>query len=80
MRRFAEGLQRQGATLVRIDPRESEGPNGTIRVAMGAREVLDTLEEVRSGRASKAQRTVQTGVFLHATSSSPSARHRSGTL
>jgi len=53
VRRFGEGLQRQGATLVRINPRESDGPSGTISVAMGAREALEAIEEVRSGRASK---------------------------
>jgi len=53
VRRFGEGLQRQGATLVRINPRESDGPSGTISIAMGALAALEAIEEVRSGRASK---------------------------
>lgn len=36
VRRFGESLQRQGATLVRINPRESDGPEGTIALASGA--------------------------------------------
>ena len=36
VRRFGESLQRQGATLVRINPRESDGPDGTISLASGA--------------------------------------------
>lgn len=54
VRRFGEQLLQQGATLVRINPRESDGPTGTISVALGALAALEAIEEVRSGRASRA--------------------------
>ncbi len=43
VRHFGEELQSRGATLVRINLRESEGPSGTLSLAMRAREALETL-------------------------------------
>lgn len=45
-RRFGETLQRQGATLVRVNPREPEGPRGTISLAMGAADALAAIDAV----------------------------------
>lgn len=39
----SEGLQRSGATLIRINPREPEGPRGTISLAGGAAAELAEL-------------------------------------
>ncbi len=44
VRHFGEALQRQGATLVRINPRESDGPNGTISLASGAKAALEEID------------------------------------
>jgi hypothetical protein len=35
--------QRFGATLIRINPRESQGPAGTLSIAGGARETIETI-------------------------------------
>lgn len=43
VRNFGEELQNRGATLVRINLRESEGPDGTISLALGAREALERI-------------------------------------
>lgn len=48
VRRFAEALQERGATLVRINPRESQGTDGTISVALGAREALAQIDAALS--------------------------------
>ena len=40
VRNFGERLQTRGASLIRINLRESEGPRGTISVDLGAREAL----------------------------------------
>lgn len=44
VRHFSEALQRQGATLVRINPRESDGPSGTISLESGALAALEKIE------------------------------------
>lgn len=44
VRRQSEILQREGATLVRINPREAHGPRGTLSVPLGAREALMRLD------------------------------------
>ena len=46
VRRLSERLQRLGAALVRINPRESEGPEGTISIANGALAALLAIDEV----------------------------------
>lgn len=47
VRRFSEDLQSHGATLIRINPRDSDGPNGTISIASGAlqglRQIADAM-------------------------------------
>lgn len=43
-RRFGERLQRQGARLIRINPREADGPAGTISVAGGAADALFAID------------------------------------
>lgn len=43
VRDFGERLRNQGATLVRINLRESQGPDGTIAIDMGAREALTQI-------------------------------------
>lgn len=49
VRHFSESLQRQGATLVRINPRESIGPGGTISLEMGAKEGLMAIDGLLNG-------------------------------
>ena len=48
VRSFGERLQRQGATLVRINLRESQGPRGTIAIDKGAREALVQINQTMS--------------------------------
>ncbi|WP_373048107.1 SIR2 family NAD-dependent protein deacylase [Vulgatibacter sp.] len=43
-RRFGERLQAQGATLVRINPREAAGPEGTLSIETGAKAALEALD------------------------------------
>jgi NAD-dependent SIR2 family protein deacetylase len=45
VRMFSESLQGAGATLVRINPRDSDGPRGTISIATGA---LDGLQQIEN--------------------------------
>lgn len=45
VRRQSEQLQRMGATLIRINPRESHGPPGTISIAEGGLSSLRQLED-----------------------------------
>ena len=45
VRAFGERLRAKGASLVRINSRQSEGPAGTIRVPLGALEALQVLDE-----------------------------------
>lgn len=45
VRRMSETLQRAGADLIRINPRESEGPPGTFSVPMSALEALSVIDE-----------------------------------
>lgn len=53
VRHQCEMLQRHiGATLVRINPRESEGPAGTISIASGALAALTMIEEQLTSVAS----------------------------
>lgn len=44
VRHYGESLQTRGATLVRINSRESEGPDGTISLALGARDALEQID------------------------------------
>lgn len=45
VRRLSEALQASlGATLVRINPREPEGPPGTVEIAAGALEALEAID------------------------------------
>ena len=43
VRRRGEGLQREGATLMRINPRDGSGPPGTIHLNSGALEAMAAL-------------------------------------
>lgn len=45
VRRMSETLQRAGADLIRINPRESEGPEGTLGLPMGALEALRAIDQ-----------------------------------
>ena len=45
VRNLGEELQRSGAHLIRINPRESEGRAGTISIATGALEALRSIEQ-----------------------------------
>jgi NAD-dependent SIR2 family protein deacetylase len=45
VRHFTENLQRRGATLVRINPREADGPHGTISLETGASAGLQAIGE-----------------------------------
>ncbi|MBM73876.1 MAG: NAD-dependent deacetylase [Proteobacteria bacterium] len=46
VRRQGERLQSAGATLIRINPRESYGPKGTLSIPCGAKEGLQKIEEL----------------------------------
>ncbi len=46
IRRTSERLLHQGATLVRINVREADGPAGTISLAMGAKDALVAMTAV----------------------------------
>jgi NAD-dependent SIR2 family protein deacetylase len=43
VRRFGEQLGRQGFVHIRVNPREAEGPPGTLSLAMGARAACEVL-------------------------------------
>lgn len=45
VRRLSEQMQRFGATLVRINPREADGPPGTVSLSSGALSALQSLNE-----------------------------------
>lgn len=45
VRDFGERLKHAGAKLVRINLRESEGPNGTISLPLGARDALGQINQ-----------------------------------
>ena len=45
VRRKSHMLLEQGACLIRINPRESHGPNGTISMAMGGLQGLSLIDE-----------------------------------
>ena len=48
VRSFGERLQHAGATLIRINVRESQGPPGTISIDAGARDALLQIEQTLS--------------------------------
>ena len=48
VRDFGERLQRAGATLIRLNVRESQGPEGTISIDKGAREALTQINQTIS--------------------------------
>jgi NAD-dependent SIR2 family protein deacetylase len=50
VRRRGESLQQEGATLVRINPRESSGPTGTTSLAAGALAAITGLAKFGAGR------------------------------
>lgn len=43
VRRMSERLQQEGATLIRINPREAHGPIGTVSLLCGARDGLSRI-------------------------------------
>ena len=45
-RHFGESLQSAGATLLRINPRDSDGPEGTISIAGGAMDSLRSIDSI----------------------------------
>ena len=45
VRAFGERLHNQGAKLVRINMRDSDGPSGTISIALGARDALMQINQ-----------------------------------
>ncbi len=49
VRVHSEDLQRRGATLIRINPREAHGPPGTLSLDAGALEALTRLDALISG-------------------------------
>lgn len=51
VRTFGERLARSGATLVRVNVREPEGPPGTLSLALGAKAALLALEARVGGTA-----------------------------
>ncbi len=46
VRSFGERLQKRDATLIRVNVRESAGPNGTISIDEGAREALTKINQI----------------------------------
>ena len=48
VRMMSESLQRAGADLIRINPREAQGPVGTISIKMGALEALKAIDVILS--------------------------------
>ena len=46
VRRFSQSIQSLGATLIRINPRESFGPEGTISLASGAKDALLKIDSL----------------------------------
>lgn len=44
VRRFSEQLHSDGATLIRINPREAHGPKGTISISEGAKKALQEID------------------------------------
>ncbi|RYX85442.1 NAD-dependent protein deacetylase [bacterium] len=46
VRHFSESMKSQGATLIRINVRESFGPAGTISIDLGAKEALQSIDEL----------------------------------
>ena len=44
IRNFGERRQRGGETLIRINPRQSHGPNGTISIPLGAKMALEGMD------------------------------------
>jgi NAD-dependent SIR2 family protein deacetylase len=51
VRRFSQHVQMRGAKLVRVSPRESDGPNGTISLELGAREALERIDALIEKRS-----------------------------
>ena len=45
VRDFGQRLQARGAKLVRINMRDSDGPSGTISIALGARDALMQINQ-----------------------------------
>ena len=45
-RLMGEDFQRSGATLIRINPRDSDGPSGTISIATGAKDGLQAIDQM----------------------------------
>lgn len=50
VRRQSEAWPNAGATLVRINPREPQGPRGALSPPLGAREALTRLETLGAHR------------------------------
>lgn len=44
VRIFSEYVQELGATLIRVNPRESHGPTGTISLPLGAKDALEQID------------------------------------
>lgn len=45
----SEALKQQlGATLVRINPRDAEGPDGTLQIALGAAEAIERIDRLQA--------------------------------
>ncbi len=53
VRAFGERLRAKGASLVRINARQAEGPKGTIGVPLGALAALQILDERLAGKSNK---------------------------
>jgi NAD-dependent SIR2 family protein deacetylase len=49
VRMLSESLQRAGADLIRINPREAQGPDSTIGLEMGALEALKAIDALVPG-------------------------------
>lgn len=55
IRSFGERRQRNGEVLIRINPRESQGPRGTISVPMRAKAALEGIDQIITEKQKKLQ-------------------------
>ncbi len=55
IRSFGERRQRNGEVLIRINPRESQGPRGTISIPIGAKAALEGIDQIIIEKQKKLQ-------------------------
>ena len=53
IRSFGQRRQRNREVLIRINPRESQGPKGTISIPMGAKSALEGIDQIITEKKNK---------------------------